>query len=224
MGVKIHIKKRIPVAAGLGGGSSDAAGVLIGIDRLFKLNISKDRLMRLGAKLGADVPFFIFDAPFAIGRGIGDKLEKVDLNTKFYNMIIYPGFKVATNEIYQALDVKGFVSQHGLGPNTRLFLRCLTNKWGDVKISPLKNLDSLEDILYNDLEKVVVSKRPKIGKVIKCLASSLDKRIMVSGSGPSVFCLCSTRREAMQAKERLYSSIPKSLRRRWQIFVVETMV
>lgn len=205
-GVKIHIKKRIPIAAGLGGGSSDAATVLIGINRLLGLKISKDRLMRLGAKLGADVPFFILGTPYAVGRGIGDKLKKLDSKAKFSHILVYPGFKVATKDVYSHLD---------LG---------LTTRRGDAKITLPKDRDSLEGLLHNDLEDVVVKRRPVIGKIIRCLASSLGRRVMVSGSGPSVFCLYGTRKEAVEARKRLYRSVPARLRRRWQIFIVETEI
>lgn len=207
-GIKIHIKKRIPIAAGLGGGSSDASAVLIGINKLLKLNIGKDKLMRLGAKLGADVPFFIFDEPFAIGRGIGDRLEKLDLNTKLYHLIVYPGFKVATKDIYQALDAS----------------KRLTNRRGGDKITLPKSRDSLEGLLRNDLEAIVAAKRPVIGKVIKCLASSLGRKVMVSGSGPSVFCLCRTGREAIEAKNKLLNSVPEHSRKHWQVFIVWTKI
>ncbi|MCX5678796.1 MAG: 4-(cytidine 5'-diphospho)-2-C-methyl-D-erythritol kinase [Candidatus Omnitrophica bacterium] len=207
MGVKIHIKKRIPIAAGLGGGSSDAAAVLTGINKLFKLNISKDKLIRLGAKLGADVPFFMFDAPFAIGRGIGDRLEKSNLNTKLYHIIIYPGFKVATKDIYQALDLS----------------RRLTNSHRDDRITLPKDWDGFEGLLRNDLETIVTAKRPVVGKVIRCLASSLlGRKAMVSGSGPSVFCLCRTGKEAIEVKNRLLNSVPERSRKRWQVFIAWT--
>jgi len=205
-GVHIRIYKRIPIAAGLGGGSSDAAAVLMGINKLLKLNIGKERLMRLGAKLGADVPFFIFDEPFAIGRGIGDRLKKLNLRKKFFHILIYPGFKVATKEVYRALGAS----------------RDLTNRYSGAKITSPKNFNSLEGLLYNDLESIAIAKKPVIGKIIKCLASSLDKRAMVSGSGPSVFCLYRTRREAAEAKKKLFSSVPAGSRRRWQVFIVET--
>ena len=203
-GVNILIKKRIPIAAGLGGGSADAAAVLTGIDKLFKLNMGREKLVRLGAKLGADVPFFIFDTPFAVGRGIGDRLEKVSLKTKFHHILVYPGFKVATKEVYQALDLN------------------LTRKLGDDKMAIPVGWNGLEGLLHNDLEGVVAAKKPVIGKVIKCLASSLGRRFMVSGSGPSIFCLYRTRREAAKAKAKLLSGLPAKAKKRWQVFIVET--
>ncbi|MBU0604725.1 MAG: 4-(cytidine 5'-diphospho)-2-C-methyl-D-erythritol kinase [Candidatus Omnitrophica bacterium] len=203
-GIRVEIKKRIPIAAGLGGGSSDAAAVLTGINKLLNLRIPKGKLMRLGAKLGADVPFFIFDTPFAIGRGVGDKLQKLNLNKKFFHILIYPGFKVATKDVYRGLS------------------RDLTNNRGGVRITLPKDWNSLERLLHNDLEAVVAAKKPVIGIIIKCLASSLGRRAIVSGSGPSVFCLCPTRKEAMKARVKLLHGAAGILGKRGQIFIVET--
>ena len=203
-GVMIRIKKRIPIAAGLGGGSSDAAAVLSGINRLFGLDINKGRLMRLGAELGADVPFFLFNAPFAIGKSRGDRLEALNIGRKFWHILVYPGFKVATKDVYRAFDF------------------ALTRKYGDDKMAFPKDWDRLGDLIHNDLGAVVVRKRPVIGKVIKCLVSSLDKKTIVSGSGPSVFCLYRTRKEAIRARRRLSRSVPAASRKGWQVFIVGT--
>ena len=85
-GARIRIQKRIPMAAGLGGGSSDAAAVLIGLNKLYNLKVNRFTLMRLGAKLGADVPFFLLDAPFAIGKSRGDKLKKADIRLRPWHL------------------------------------------------------------------------------------------------------------------------------------------
>jgi len=235
-GVRININKRIPVAAGLGGGSSDAAAVLIGINKLFKLNVSKGRLMRLGAKLGADVPFFIYDTPFAIGRGIGDRLKRLNIGGSMHHLLVYPGFKVATKDIYRGLDtlrrpsfrpnighLKLSISRQGQGSGG-LRSKGLTKLQGGDKIPLSKNWDKIRTLSHNDLEPVVAAKIPVIGRIIRCLVSSLDMRAMVSGSGPSVFCLCRNRREAMEAKKRLYAGVPGRERARWQVFVVKTKV
>ena len=219
-GIRVEIKKRIPIAAGLGGGSSDAAAVLTGINKLLNLRISKGKLMRLGAKLGADVPFFIFDTPFAIGRGVGDKLQKLNLNKKFFHILIYPGFKVATKDVYQGLPMPRL--NPASVPSEVEGSRDLTNNRGGVRITLPKDWNSLERLLHNDLEAVVAAKKPVIGIIIKCLASSLGRRAIVSGSGPSVFCLCPTRKEAMKARVKLLHGAAGILRKRGQIFIVET--
>ena len=212
-GVKIRVEKRIPIAAGLGGGSSDAATTLIGINRLFNLKLKKSELIKLAKKLGADVPFFILNNPFAIGKSKGDDLRAIDLKIRLWHLIIYPGFKVATKDVYEAFDRQ---------PN------CLTNAPADVKIAPSlrhsMDLGELESMLYNDLQETVIAKKEAIGRVIERLAYSLDKKAIVSGSGPSVFCLCKTRKEAIKARKRLLESTPAAERKGWKIFATRTEV
>ncbi len=212
-GVEIRIRKRIPIAAGLGGGSSDAAATLIGINELYNLKLSDKRLAKLAGRLGADVPFFILDTPFAAGKGIGDRLTRIRSAIKLWHLIIYPGFKVATRDVYEAFDR---LPKH------------LTTKPADDKISRYladsKDLSSVQSMLRNNLEDVVTAKKPVIGRIIERLALFLDKKAIVSGSGPSVFCLYGTRKEAMAAKDKLVRSTPPAGRRGWQVFVAGTAV
>jgi 4-diphosphocytidyl-2-C-methyl-D-erythritol kinase len=207
-GVKIRIRKRIPVAAGLGGGSSDAAAVLIGVNKLYNLNISRAALMRLGAGLGADVPFFLLDAPFAIGRSKGDELKRACIRLRPWHLLVYPGpFKTSTRGVYAAFDRSDFA---------------LTSHKGNAKITLPEDWTGLESMLHNDLGDVVAKTIPVIGKTIQCLVASLGNKVMVSGSGPSLFCLYRTRREAIEAKKRLFASMPAGKRELWQVFIVGT--
>jgi len=210
-GVEIRVKKGIPIAAGLGGGSSDAASVLIGIDKLYDLQLKADDLMKLAKKLGADVPFFILETPFAIGRSIGDKLEKLNAKTCLWHVIVSPGPKSSTREIYEAFDAS---------------TKGLTTDFDDDKINPaLKrsmDFNAAESMLYNNLEEIVISKKPVIGTILERLASSASRRSIVAGSGPSVFCLCTSRKEAMAAKRRFLGSIPARNRRPWHVFIAKT--
>lgn len=207
-GVRISIRKRIPMAAGLGGGSSDAASVLIGVNRLYNINISSSTLMSLGAQLGADVPFFLFDEPFAIGKDRGDKLVKADIRLKPWHLLIYPGpFKASTGAIYKAFDGSDFA---------------LTRDTGDAKITLPKNWKGLDSMLRNDLGDAVAKTRPVIGNTIQCLVTSLSRKVIVSGSGPSLFCLYRTRKEAEAAKARLFRNVPARDRKGWRVFIVGT--
>ena len=207
-GVRINITKRIPVAAGLAGGSSDAAAVLIGIDRLFGLKMRKKELMSLGTRLGADVAFFIYDTKMAIGRQRGDRLIAVKSKENLWHLLINPGFPVSTREVYESFDF------------------ALTRKSRDAKIhSPLEepmDFGTAESMLHNDLEKIVISKKGIIGRIKARLAALLGKKAIVSGSGPSLFCLYKTRKEAMKAKAVLLRSVPVHERKGWKIFVVRT--
>ena len=207
-GVRIEIKKRIPIGGGLGGGSSDAAAVLMGMNALFGLRLSGARLMGLAASLGADVPFFILNAPFAVGRARGDALTKAAIGRRFWHLIVYPGFRVSTKEIYGDF--------------------ALTTPEAGVKITfPLaefRRFDAAEEALENDLQYISISKYRAINGVIERLAYLLGKRAIVSGSGPSVFCLYKTRKEAAAAARRLLGRVQASERRGWQVFVSGTQI
>ena len=212
-GVRIHIKKNIPIAAGLGGGSSDAASVLIGLNKLFNSRLTNKELMRLAEKLGADVGFFVLNMPFAIGSGRGDKLKEAHIKARLWHLIINPGFKMPTKDIYEAYDKRRS--------------KDLTTKSRDVKIqrSLTNSFDhkSLEDMLYNDLEDIAIAKKKVLGGIIERLASHLGRKAIVSGSGPSVFCLYRTGKEAEAAKDRLFSSMPAARRKGWQVFIAKTV-
>ena len=108
-GIEIELKKCIPVGAGLGGGSSNAASVLLGLNRFWNLKLTKTRLINLGAKLGSDVPFFIHQTKFALGSQRGDKVKPlISLDKlKLWFILVYPNFKVSTPLIYQKFDTFG---------------------------------------------------------------------------------------------------------------------
>ena len=210
-GVRIRMDKGIPVAAGLGGGSSDAASALIGMNRLFGLKLKEAELIGLAKRLGADVPFFILNTPFALGKARGDELEKVDLNIRPWHLLIYPGpFKTSTKDVYEAFDLS----------------KCLTEDRTDVKIKPTlthsMDFGELESMLYNDLQDTVITGKEAIGRAVRRLAYSLNKKAIVSGSGPSVFCLYETRKEAFLARKRLLGSAPAAERKGWQVFITKT--
>jgi len=201
-GVRIKIKKRIPVAAGLGGGSSDAAAVLIGMNRLFKLGISKRGLMRMAARIGSDVPFFALETPFAIGSSRGERLRAVGIKERFWHVVVNPGFKLPTKDVYRAFDTS---TKLGIDPEQRRRIDtsdfALTRRRPDAKINfrskTALDISALGSMLHNDLEDTVVAKKKAVGVIIRRLASLSKGRAIVSGSGPSVFCLCRTRKEAL---------------------------
>ena len=212
VGVRIRIEKHIPIAAGLGGGSSDAASVLMGMNKLFNLGLKERELSALSRKLGADVPFFLLKTPFAIGKGRGDELKKAGITARPWHLIINPGFRLPTKDIYAAYDKAG--------------LKGLTTKSADVKIhrylAGSANFKSLEQMLYNDLGLIAIAKNRVLGNIIERLAYHLGRRAIVSGSGPSVFCLYRTGKEAREAKEKLFRKTPARERKSWQVFVVRT--
>jgi 4-diphosphocytidyl-2-C-methyl-D-erythritol kinase len=214
-GVKIEIKKRVPIAAGLGGGSSDAAAVLKGINKLFRLRLGDKALLGAARELGADVPFFVLDTAFAVGRGRGDELKVIKSRSRFWHLIIKAGFKIATKDIYEAFDA-GHRSARGRltlqGRDARIFFRSLSQM----------DHAKADSMLYNDLERAVSLKDGAIDGVLKSLAQLLGKNMIISGSGPSLFCLYRTRREAVKARGLVLKSVPKLKRSDWRIFIAET--
>ena len=172
-GVKITIEKSIPIAAGLGGGSSNAAAVLRGLNQHYDFPFSQDRLMALGLSLGADVPFLMFQQP-ALASGIGEKLEAYPEPLPYHVIIVYPGFGVSTAEVFQNLN-----------------LRLTKCKKKITKPSLNKSGYNVSLHLCNDLEAVTVPKYPEIELIKEQLNQHGALGALMSGSGPTVFGLFS---------------------------------
>lgn len=183
--IHIHIQKRIPLGAGLGGGSTDAAATLLGLNRLFELNVSEARLERLALRLGADVPFFIRARP-ARAYGIGERLRPVRELVHFWLVILYPGFPVVTASVYNKLPKK------------------LTKPTpGNSIATSLKRFDRLTDLLVNDLESVTLESYPKIRLLKEKLLREGAAGGLMSGSGSSVFGVFGSKGLAQRAFDRL---------------------
>ena len=171
-GVSIRLKKKIPFGAGLGGGSGNAAGVLMGLNRLWDLNIDREKLFTLAAELGSDVPFFL-TSPCALGKGRGERLKVLEPCSKFQVLLVFPGFPIATSWVYQNLRLK--LTKR---PNNISILR---------KNLSLSNITSLGSQLYNDLESVVIQKFPEVKVVKDELWAWGALGVLLSGSGSTVF-------------------------------------
>lgn len=183
--IHIHIQKRIPLGAGLGGGSTDAAATLLGLNRLFNLNVSEARLERLALRLGADVPFFIRARP-ARAHGIGERLRPIRGLVHFWLVILYPGFPVATASVYKKLRTK------------------LTKpRPGNSIATSLKRFDRLTDLLVNDLESVTLESYPKIRILKEKLLREGAAGGLMAGSGSSVFGIFGSKGLAQSAFDRL---------------------
>jgi 4-diphosphocytidyl-2-C-methyl-D-erythritol kinase len=168
-GCEIRLTKRIPIAAGLGGGSSNAASVLLGLNHLFGSPMTRKELMRIGRGLGADVPFFLFQAP-ALASGIGDELQTYPELVPWPVLIICPTFHVSTRMVYQNLNLQLTNSQK---QPTRTHL----NK---TAFNPSSDL-------HNDLEAVTLALHPELVRIKDWLRSQGAAGALMSGSGPSVF-------------------------------------
>ena len=169
-GVKINLRKKIPVAAGLGGGSSDAGAVLRGLNNLFDCEFSEKQLIELARQLGADVPFFVVDHDAVFAEGIGDIMYHVDSVRNCSFVIVNPDFFVSTAWVFQNLTLTS------LSKNSKL--SCFQK----YKTESL----SLQD-LHNDLEKVTSAKYPEIEKIKSTLLAAGASNVLMSGSGPTVF-------------------------------------
>ena len=184
-GVKIHLQKNIPVSAGLGGGSSNAASVLLALNTYYGQPFSAEQLMKMGLKLGADVPFFVFQKP-AIAAGVGEKLDPFEGDLQYHILLLYPGFSVSTAEVYQNLNL-GLTKDQKKPTSNHLKLN---------RFNPAHHLT-------NDLEQVTVSKYPEIGLAKEKLLDLGAVGALMSGSGPTVFGLYDNADTAKKAKQTL---------------------
>lgn len=178
-GIDITIDKRIPVAAGLGGGSSDAASVLMGVNDLLELGLSEPRLMEIGVKLGADVPFFIFKKP-ALAEGIGDRLTALEQVPKLWVVLVNPGIHVSTAWVYQNLQL-----------TSKAHLDIIASSYG--------NLEEVCRLLSNDLEPVTIARFPLLSELKELLLAKGAHGSLMSGSGSTVFGLFAEEDEAKKA-------------------------
>ena len=184
-GVNISIQKQIPVAAGLGGGSSNAAAVLLGLNRYYGYPFTTEELMSMGLSIGADVPFFIFQRP-AIASGIGEKLEAYQNLKNLKILLVFPGFSVSTADVYKKLNL-------GLTKCKKKLKSFLLN---EQRFDPRNHL-------CNDLEAVTASEYPVIKTVKKALLNHGALGALMTGSGPTVFGVFKTLEKAISVKESL---------------------
>lgn len=196
-GVSIRINKHIPVAAGLGGGSSDAATTLMGLNSLLDLKLADDELMQLGLALGADVPFFIFKKP-AIAEGVGEKLTPLEGMPIVWLLLVNPGIHVPTSWAYKNLG--------------------LTTEKVAAKIPFLYETSAdICQIMSNDLETVTLKHHPLIGEIKAQLTAAGAEGVLMSGSGSTVFAVFADQSAAVRAKANFVSAAA------WFTAVVSTL-
>ncbi len=203
-GTHVVIQKRIPVAAGLGGGSSNAATVLLALNRMYGKPFSRNLLMDMALSLGADVPFFIGRHP-AIATGIGEILKPVVGLAPIPVLLVHPPIRISTAIVYQNLKLRLTKCQQRL-KNITLHPEV---KWEHFR------LDTVENHLCNDLETVTVSQYPMIETIKQALLSGGATGALMSGSGPTVFGLF---RDKAMAREAF---IKLSRNRDWRVFKTE---
>ena len=196
-GATISITKNIPVAAGLGGGSSDAASVLMGMNELLGLKLSDGQLMEIGVKLGADVPFFIFKQT-ALAEGIGEQLQVMPPMPSAWILLVNPGVHVSTAWVYRSLQL---TNQKTLAMLPKFF----------------DSIDNICQILSNDLEVVTIPAFPIIGDIKSRMLEMGASGAMMSGSGPTVFGLFRDKELAEKARQTLTENTS------WYAAVIETL-
>ncbi len=180
-GIQIRLEKRIPVAAGLGGGSSDGAAVLVALTRLFAGDLNEDQLANLGLRLGADVPFFVRAAAAALARGIGERLSPVTGLTTGHLLLVNPGFAVSTRWVYENFALTSGGNPYILAPESG----ALTS--GNSSPETLDFHTSPSSSFVNDLEAVTIGRHPVIGEIKQDLLGFGARVALMSGSGPTVF-------------------------------------
>lgn len=187
-GVWIHLKKHIPVAAGMAGGSSNAAAVLFGMNKLFSLGLNERQMMERGVKLGADVPYCIMRGT-VLAEGIGEKLTVLNPMPKCYILVAKPPISVSTKLVYDKLDAKE-IQQH---PDIDGIIDGL--KAGDI--------EQVASSMGNVLEGVTVEEYPVIEEIKNTMKEMGALNAMMSGSGPTVFGIFKERRYAKKAAQEI---------------------
>lgn len=187
-GIYIDLHKRIPIAAGLAGGSSDCAATLIGIRRLFNLPISQEELMDIGKQLGADVPYCIMRGT-ALAEGIGEKLTKLPPFPYCYVLLSKPAFSVSTASVFKSLNIDE-IKEH---PKV------------DKMIEDIKNndLESICGSLSNVLETVTIKDYPVIEEIKQVMLKHNALGSLMSGSGPTVFGIFTSKADGLEALKEL---------------------
>jgi 4-diphosphocytidyl-2-C-methyl-D-erythritol kinase len=190
-GVRIKIEKKIPVAAGLAGGSADAAAVIKGINSLFNLGIKQNELMETGSTIGADVPYCIMGGT-ALAEGIGEELTSLSLLNDIPILIVKPKIGVSTAWVYKNLNFDKVISR----PDTEALISAIQNK--DIRF--------IAQNMRNVLESVTVVKHPIIEKIKNILLEEGAIGSMMSGSGPSVFGIFDDKDKAISAYKKMKKS------------------
>jgi 4-diphosphocytidyl-2-C-methyl-D-erythritol kinase len=179
-GMEITLVKKIPLTAGLGGGSSDAATTLMALNKICSLKLKNNELMKIGAKIGADVPFFIFGNT-ALASGIGDKLKHLRNLPQLNLILIKPDFELPTKMVYENLNLR------------------LTRGKNNYSIPRILKLGDIVQGLHNDLESVSLEVHPELADFKKMLLRHGALGALMSGSGPTVFGLFRNAKEANKA-------------------------
>ena len=187
-GVSIHLDKNIPIAAGMAGGSTDAAATLLALNELLGFGFNKEELAEIGVKIGADVPYCIYGGT-CLSEGIGEVLTKLPDAPDCYIVIAKPPIGVSTKYVYENLHIET-VTEH---PDMDAMVEAI--KKGSLK--------GVTDTMGNVLETVTVKKYPEISRMKQCLLTNGAENALMSGSGPTVFGIFIEKEMAEKALKEL---------------------
>ncbi|MCM1542530.1 MAG: 4-(cytidine 5'-diphospho)-2-C-methyl-D-erythritol kinase [Blautia sp.] len=187
-GIRIHLQKNIPIAAGMAGGSTDAAAAMKGICRLFGMDVSLLELMELGVDIGADVPYCVIGGT-ALAEGIGEKLTPLELAPECYVVVAKPDINVSTKYVYEHLDLEKIEKHPDID--------------GMVEAIGMGSLQGILDRMENVLETVTIPAYPVIDELKQRMKELGAVNSLMSGSGPTVFGIFLERRTAEVALDRL---------------------
>ncbi|MGP8153311.1 MAG: 4-(cytidine 5'-diphospho)-2-C-methyl-D-erythritol kinase [Smithella sp.] len=199
-GMEINLIKKIPMTAGLGGGSSDAATTLMALNKICSLKLKKNELIKLGAKIGADVPFFIFGNA-ALSSGIGDKLKHLRNLPQLNLILIKPNFELSTKMVYENLNLR------------------LTMGKNNYSIPRILDLSDIIQGLHNDLESVSLEIHSELADLKKMLLRHGALGALMSGSGPTIFGIFRNGKEA----EKNLEVIRKEVSGQCQVFLAKSL-
>ena len=199
-GVDIEIKKFIPVGSGLGGGSSNAAATLLGLNQLWRLKLSRASLLRYAARLGSDVAFFIYGCSFALGTARGNKIKPLGgFSKRLWHIVVVPKENISTERIYSDFD------------------RLNRAKYCQ-RLQPLKlRGGSVTQVLFNRLEEVTFKEHPIVKEIKERLMAAGLNSVLMSGSGSAVFGIVNSRREGLEIA-KIFGRF-----KNFKVFVVRTL-
>ena len=204
-GIEIHLKKTIPVAAGMAGGSTDAAATMLAMNEMFALKLDKEELMRQGLRLGADIPFCILGGT-ALAEGVGEKLTPLPAPPRASLLVVKPPIMVSTKRVYETLRVNQ-IAKH---PDIDGMMAALEQ--GDI--------ERVANYLENVMEAVTVKENSIIAEIKTMMTQQGAYNALMSGSGPSVFGIFAKEEEAQAAAKHIRSAL-KAKKMASQVFVTE---
>lgn len=187
-GLRVTIDKQIPVAAGLAGGSADAAAVLRGLNRLYQTGLTMNELARIGASIGSDVPFCVHGG-CAVARGRGERIEQVAHHVRAWVVLIRPPVFVSTADVYGALPV----AELATNPSSSAMVRALQED----------DFMEMRRLVTNGLAATTARLYPEVGALRERVEQVTGQKVFMSGSGPTLFCLVPTQ----SAGQRIYNAL-----------------